>query len=182
MNSNLETASQGELALTDWLRLAGLLIFVVLICFSVVLFCKGAIHPLANQTEALVHSFAPTAGLELRRESNPEEAHSQSVRAVTASETRLGSTTSLSNAPTVPIQQPQHRSASEGTTIFNAKRAHAIRGHPAYSAKRPASRQGSTLDEVVFKSVNVLVGMWRHTWETSKVHGRRTATRSNPSP
>jgi hypothetical protein len=164
MNSNLETVSQGELALTDWLRLAGLLIFVALICFSVVLFCKGAIHPLANETQALELSSAPIAGLKLRPQSNPEEAHSQSARAVIASETRPGFITSLSDAPIIPIQQPLHRSTREGTTIFKAKRAHAIRGHRTYSATRPASRQRSPLDEVVFKSVNVLVGMWRHTW------------------
>ena len=181
MNSDLETASQGELALTDWLRLAGLLIFVAFICFSIVLFCKGANHPPANETQALVRSSARTADLEFRPEANPE-AEPQSVIAVTMPGTRPDSTTSLSGAPTTPIQQPVHRSTTKGSTIFNAKRTSAIRRHRTYSATRLASRQASALDQVVSKSVNVLVRIWHHTWETSKVRGRRAAARTNPSP
>src|SRR6516165_9753733 len=137
MNSNLETASQGEQALTDWLRLAGLVIFVAFICFSVVLFCKGANHPPANETQGLVHSSAPAAGLELRPESNPE-AHSQSVLALAA---YSGSIKSLSEAPTVSIQQPLHGRAAKKATIFSAKRTPAIRRHRTSSAARLASRQ-----------------------------------------
>jgi hypothetical protein len=174
MNSNLETASQEELALTDWLRLAGLLIFVAFICFSIVLFCKGANHPPANETQALVRSPARTAGLELRPGPNPE-ADPQSVIAVTMPRTGPGSSTSLGGAPAIPVQQPLHRSTT------NAKRAPAIRRHRRYSATRLASRQGSVLDQVVSKSANVLVGMWRHSWEATKVRGRRAA-RGNPSP
>ena len=180
MNSNLETASQGELALTDWLRLAGLLIFVVFICFSILLFCKGANHLPANETQGLVHSAAPVAGLELRPESN-REAQSQSLLALAAPEAYSGSIKSLSEAPTVSIQQPLHGRAAKEATIFSAQRTPAIRRHRTSSATRLASRQGSALDKVLFKSVNVLVGMWRHAWETSKVRGRRVAARSNPS-
>src|SRR6516164_6316425 len=166
MNLNLETTSQGELALTDWLRLAGLLIFVAFICFSIVLFCKGANHPPANETQTLVRSSAPTAGLELRPEPNPL-ADPQSVIAVTMSGTRPGSTTSLSGASASPIQQPVYRSTT------NAKRTPAIRRHRTYSATRLASRQGSAIHEVVSKSLNMLVGMWRRTWETTKVRAQR---------
>jgi hypothetical protein len=180
MNSNLETASQGELALTDWLRLAGLLIIVVFICFSILLFCKGANHLPANETQGLVHSAAPVAGLELRPESN-REAQSQSLLALAAPEAYSGSIKSLSDASTVPIPQPLHRSTFKGPIIFNAKRTPPIRRHRTSSATRLASRQGSPLDKVVLKSVNVLVGMWRHAWEASKVRGRRVAGRSNPS-
>src|SRR6516162_9197157 len=101
MNLNLETTSQGELALTDWLRLAGLLIFVAFICFSIVLFCKGANRPPTNQTQGLVHASAPATGLELRPES-----HSQSIIALAASQTYSGSIKSLSEAPAASIQQP----------------------------------------------------------------------------
>ena len=176
MNSDLETASQGELALTDWLRLAGLLIFVAFICFSIVLFCKGANHPPANETKGLVHSAAPAAGLEVRPES-----HSQPLLALAAPEAYSGSIKSLSEAPTVSIQQPLNGRAAKEATIFSAQRTPAIRRHRTSSATRLASRQGSALDKVLFKSVNVLVGMWRHAWETSKVRGRRVAARSNPS-
>ena len=162
MNLNLETTSQGELALTDWLRLAGLLIFVAFICFSIVLFCKGANHPPANETQTLVRSSAPTAGSEPRPKPDP-----QSVIAVTMSGTRPGSTTSLSGAPASPVEQPVDRSTT------NAKRTPAIRRHRTYSATRLASRQGSAIHEVVSKSVNILVGMWRHTWERTKVRARR---------
>jgi hypothetical protein len=175
MNSNLETASQGELALTDWIRLAGLFIFVAFICFSIVLFCKGANHPPANETQALARSSARTTGLELRPEADP-----QSVIAVIRSGTRPGSATSLSGAPVTPIQQPLHRSITKGPTIFNAKRTLDIHRHRRYSAMRLAGRQGSVLDQVVSKSVNVLVGMWRHSWETTKVRGRRAAARKQP--
>jgi hypothetical protein len=132
MNSNLETASQEELALTDWLRLAGLLIFVAFICFSIVLFCKGANHAPVNEMQALARSL--------------------------------------------------HRGTTKGPTVFNAKRTLDIHRHRRYSATRLAGRPGSVLDQVVSKSVNVLVGMWRHSWETTKVRGRRAAARSNPPP
>jgi hypothetical protein len=181
MNSNLENAGQGELALTDWVRVAGLLIFVAFICFSIVLFGKGANHHPANQTQVLLHSSAPTAGLELRPESTPE-ARSQSVMAVTVPETRPGATTSSSEALTPPIQQPLSRSATEGPTIVNVKRANAIRRHRTYLAMRwLASRRRSAVDKFVLKSVNILFGMWRHTWETGNAHGRRAAAPSKPS-
>jgi|SRR6516162_7483457 len=122
MNSNLETANQEELALTDWLRLAGLLIFVAFICFSIVLFCKGANHPPTNERQALARSSGRTTGLELRPETDP-----QSVIAVTVSATRPGSASSLSGAPVTPIQQPLHRRTTKGLTIFNAKRTPDIR-------------------------------------------------------
>jgi len=177
MNSNLETANQEELALTDWLRLAGLLIFVAFICFSIVLFCKGANHPPTNERQALARSSGRTTGLELRPETDP-----QSVIAVTVSATRPGSASSLSGAPVTPIQQPLHRRTTKGLTIFNAKRTPDIRRHWRYSATRLAGRQRSVLDQVVFRSVNVLVGMWRRSRETTKVRGRRAAARNNPSP
>jgi hypothetical protein len=181
MNSNLETASQKELALTDWLRLAGLLIFVAFICFSIVLFCKGANHAPANEMQALARSSGRTTGLELRPGPNPE-ADPRSVIAVTMSGTRPGSATSLSGASVTPIQQPLHRGTTKGPTVFNAKRTLDIHRHRRYSATRLAGRPGSVLDQVVSKSVNVLVGMWRHSWETTKVRGRRAAARSNPPP
>jgi hypothetical protein len=56
MKSNPENAGQGELALIDWVRVAGLSIFVAFICYSIVLFGKGANHPPANQTQVIVHS------------------------------------------------------------------------------------------------------------------------------
>ena len=139
------------------------------------------ITPPAREKQALVRSPARTAGLELRPGPNPE-ADPQSVIAVTMSGTRPGSATSLSGAPVTPIQQPLHRSTTKGPTIFNAKRTLDIHRHRRYSATRLAGRQGSVLDPVVSKSVNVLVGMWRHSWETTKVPGRRAAARSNPSP
>src|ERR1700752_3285152 len=163
MNGNLETASQEELALTDWLRLAGLFIFVAFICFSIVLFCKGVNHAPANETQALTRFSGRTTDLELRPGTDPQSVigtDPQSVIAVTMSGPRPGSATSLSGAPVTPIQQPLHRRTTKGPTIFNAKRTLDIHRHRRYSATRLAGRQGSVLDQVVSKSVNVLVGMW----------------------
>jgi len=56
MNSNPENAGQEELAFLDWFRIAGLSIFVALICYSIVLFGKWANHRPANQTQVVVHS------------------------------------------------------------------------------------------------------------------------------
>jgi hypothetical protein len=50
-------ADQGELALIDWVSVAGLSIFAAFICYSVVLFGKGANRPAENQTQVLVHSL-----------------------------------------------------------------------------------------------------------------------------
>jgi hypothetical protein len=87
MNSNLENARRGELALTDWVRVAGVLIFVAFIGFSIVLSGKGANYPPANPTQALVHSSAPTAGLEPRPESTAET-RARPATAVTPAETQ----------------------------------------------------------------------------------------------
>jgi len=87
MNSNLENATRGELALTDWVRVAGLLIFLAFICFSIVLFGKSANQPPANPMQALVHSSVPTSGLEPRPESTPET-RAPPPTAVTPAETQ----------------------------------------------------------------------------------------------
>src|SRR5215472_6267991 len=165
MNSNLENASRGELALTDWVWVAGLLIFGALVCFSIVFFSKGANQPPANQTHVLVQTSTPIAGLESRPESTPE-ARPQPVMAVSLPETHSGSTPSSSEALSPPIQQPLSLEATERPAIDNVKTANAIRRHRTYSVTgRPASRRRSAFDKVALKSVNALVEMWRRTFE-----------------
>jgi len=165
MNSDLESASQGEWALTDWVRIAGLLIFLAFsICFSVVLFGRGANHPSANQLQ----SAAQTVALVPRPESTPE-ASAQSVAAVTKPETRSQSTP-FSDEPLGPRpQQPPGRLATERPAIADAKGANAVGKHRTNSAtRRQAGRRRSAVDKAVSKTVNTLVGMWRRTFTANK--------------
>jgi hypothetical protein len=167
MNSNLENPRQIELALTDWVRVAGILIFVGLICFSIVLFGNGSIPSAANQ----IRPSSPFTGLETRSEPTPE-ARVQSVTAVTAPESHSKSTTSSSQALSPlrpPIQQPLSPQATEGPAIVNVNRANPIRRPRANSVmRRPASRRRSAADEAILKSLNILVNMWRHAWKMRK--------------
>jgi hypothetical protein len=168
MNSNLERANQGELALTDWVRIAGLLIFGAFVCFAIVLFGIGANHPSANQTQSVVQTSTPTAGLESRPESAPEQ-RAQSVTAVTMPETRSESVPPSSEPLSPPIQQPLSGMTTEKPAIANTKGADAIRKHQRYSVmRRHASRRRSAVDKVVFKSVNTLVEMWRRIFKARK--------------
>jgi hypothetical protein len=165
MNSNLESASQGELALTDWVRIAGLLIFVAFICFSIALFGKGANHPSANQRQPVVQASTPAAGSESRPESTPE-ASAQSVAAVTEPATHPESNPSSGETTSPPLQQPSARMATEQPETVDAKGASAIRKHRTNSAmRRRANRRRSAADRFVLKTVNTLAGMWRRAFQ-----------------
>ena len=164
MNSNLESASQGEWALTDWVRIAGLLIFLAFVCFSVVLFGRGANHPSANQLQ----SAAQTVALVPRPESTPE-ASAQSVTAATEPETRSESTPFSGEALSPRLQQPPDGLETGKPAIADAKGANAIGKHRTNSVtRRQASRRRSTVDKVVFKTVNTLVGVWRRAFKANK--------------
>ena len=167
MNSKLESASQGEMALTDWVRIAGLLIFVAFICFSVVLFGKGANHPSANQKQPVVQASAPAAGLESRSEPTPE-ATAQSVAAVTEPEARAESTPSSGEAPSPPLQQPPDRLATDKPAIADGKEANAIGKHRTNSVmRRRANRRRSAADKFVLRTINTLAGMWHRAFKAN---------------
>jgi hypothetical protein len=168
MNSNLESAGQGELALTDWFRIAGLLIFLAFGCFSIVLFGKGANHASPNPTQPVVQASTPSASLEPRPESTPE-ASAQSVTAATEPETRSESTPFSGEALSLRLQQPPVGLETGKPAIADAKGANAIGKHRTNSVTRhQASRRRSTVEKVVLKSVNTLVGMWRRTFKANK--------------
>jgi len=169
MNSNLESASQGEWALTDWVRIAGLLIFLAFICFSIVLFGKGANHPSANQLQSAAQTYnTTTATLAPRPEPTPA-ASAQSVAAVTRPETRSESTPFSDEALSPPLQQAPGRLATERAAIADAKGANAIGKHRTNSmTRRQADRRRSAVDKAVLKTVNTLVGMWRRTFKANK--------------
>jgi hypothetical protein len=166
MSSNLENASQRKLASSDGLWVFAFLILLASICFSIVLFGRGANQFMANQAHVPVVASTPTASLEPRAESTPD-VRPQSVTAVALPETHSESTTSSSEALSPPIQQPLSRKATEGSAIANVKTANAIRRHRTYSV-RPASHRRSAVDKVVLKSFNTLAGMWRRTFEARK--------------
>jgi hypothetical protein len=166
MSSNLKNASGGKLASSDWLWVFGFLILLASICFSIVLFGRGANQLLASETHVPVLSSTPSAGLEPRAESTPE-ARPQSVTAVALPETQSESTTSSSEALSPPIQEPLSRKATEGPATANVKTANAIRRHRTYSV-RIASHRRSAVDKVVLKSFNTLVGVWRRTFQARK--------------
>jgi len=164
MNSNLEKASRAELALTDWLRVAGLLIFVAFVCFSIVLFGQGANHASANQTQAVVQAATPTAGSEPRPESTPE-AGAQSATAVAVPEAHSESAPPSGVPLSPPTQQPLNRMATEKAETPD----NAIRKHRTHSGtRRQANRGRSAVDKVVLKSFNTLVDVWRRIFKARK--------------
>jgi hypothetical protein len=168
MNSKLESAGQGELALTDWFRIAGLLIFLAFACFSIVLFGKGANHPSPNPTQPVVQASTPFAGLEPRPESTPEIS-AQSLAAATEPGTRSEATPFSGEALSPRLQQPPDRLGTEKPAIADAKGVNALGKHRTNSVtRRQASRRRSTVDKVVFKTVNTLVGVWRRAFKANK--------------
>jgi hypothetical protein len=168
MNSNLESDSRGELALTDWARLVGLLIFVAFICFSIVLFGNGANPLVANQTQSVAQTSTPVARLEAHPASTPV-ALPQSVAAVPEAETRSKSAPSSGEPVSASFQQPPGRVVTEKSAVANGMGANAIRKHRTGSVmRRQASRRRSVIDKVVLGSVNALVEMWHHAFKTNK--------------
>jgi hypothetical protein len=164
MNSNLETVSRGELALTDWARLAGLLIFVAFICFSIVLFGKEANPLVANQAQSIAQTSTPVARLEAHPASTPV-ALPQSVEAETRSESAPSSGEPVSPS----LQQPPGRMVTEKSAVVNGMGANAIRKHRTGSVmRRQASRRRSVIDKVALRSVNAFVEMWHHAFKTNK--------------
>ena len=157
MNSNLEKATLGELALTDWVRVAGLLIFVASICFSIVLFGKGPNHPPANPTQALVHSSAPTAGLEPRPESTPE--------------TRARPATAVTPAEIQPQSSEVSRESAQGAThelaTTDPESAKVMLGNRGHSPVRQfSSRRRVALYKHAPRSIKALIEMCFRTLRT----------------
>ena len=168
MNANLESATEGELALTDWIRIAGLLIFVAFICFSIALFGKNSNDPSAHETQPVMQASTPAAGLESRPESTPD-AGVQSVAAVVEAETRAESAPSSGETPGPPLQRPPARTTTEEPKTVDATEASAIRKHRTNSVmRRPASHRRSAVDKIVLRSMNTLVGMWRRAFQANK--------------
>ena len=168
MNSNLESASQGEWALTDWVRIAGLLIFLAFICFSIVLFGKGANHRSANQLQSTAQTSTTSATLAPRPAPTPA-ASAQSVAAVTKPETRSESTPFSDEALSPPLQQAPGRLATERAATADAKGANTIGKHRTDSmTRRQAGRRRSAVDKAVLKTVNTLVGMWHRVFKANK--------------
>ena len=159
MNSNLENARRGELALTDWLRVAGLLIFVAFIGFSIVLFGKSANHPPANPTHALVHSSAPTACLEPRPQSTAE--------------TRARPATAVTPAETQPQSSELSSELAQGTThelaITDPETAKAMLGNRSNSpVRRFSSRRRVPFHKRAPRSIKMLIEMWFRTFRTKR--------------
>jgi hypothetical protein len=164
-DSKLENASQGELALTDWFRIAGLLIFVAFICFSIVLFSQGANHLPANQRQALVPSTptAETAGLEPRPESTPE-IRAQPELGVTPAETQPR----LREVFSEPAQGTiRGAGATYELATTNPTRANVMLGNRSnLSVRRVSSRRRVALYKYTPRSIKVLIETWFRTFRT----------------
>jgi hypothetical protein len=168
MNSNLESTSQGELALTDWARIAGLLIVGAFVCFSIILFCKGANHPSANHPSAnATPSVVQTGGLESRPESTLEAR----AKAIGAAKMETNSESApVSSEALHPAMQPSLSGmATEKPAIANQDGVDRILKHRTFSVMRRHARpRRSPVDKVVLKSVNTVVEMWRRIFKARK--------------
>jgi hypothetical protein len=157
MNWNLESARRGELALTDWVRIIGLLIFAAFVCFSIVLFGKGANHPPVNPTQALVHSSAPIAGLEPRPE--------------WTAETRARPATAVTPAETQPQSSEVSSELAQGTThelaTTDPESAKAMLGNRSNSpVRRFSSRRRVASYKRSPRSFKMLMERWFRTFRT----------------
>jgi hypothetical protein len=169
MNSNLESVNRGELELTDWARLAGLLIFVAFICFSIVLFGNGANPLVANQTQSIAQTSTPVARLEAHPASTPVALPQSVAAAVPEAETRSESAPSSGEPVSPSLQEPPGRMVTEKSAVVKGIGASAIRKHRMGSVmRRQASRRRSVIDKVVLRSVNAFVEMWHHAFKTNK--------------
>jgi hypothetical protein len=157
MNSNLENTTRGELALTDWVRVAGLLIFLAFICLSIVLFGKSANQPPANPMQALVHSSAPTAGLEPRSESTPET-RARPATAVTPAETQAQSS---------EVSGESAQGATHELATTDPESAKVMLGNRSNSpVRRFSSRRRVALYKRAPRSIKALIEMWFRTFRT----------------
>jgi hypothetical protein len=122
--------SQREPTLVDLVWISGALIFLVLMCFCIVLLARGA-NQLATTQAQPIPASTPAASLRPLTESN-REAHTQSVTAVTPQKSQyIGfvspSAQSSSDVPNEPTKWTQSRSATDKLATTNPRSAKAPR-------------------------------------------------------
>jgi hypothetical protein len=77
------------------------------------------------------------------------------------------STTSSSESLSQPIQQPLSRNVTDGLATANVGSANAFRRNELGNETAGKPRR-SAVDKAVLRSVNMLAGMWHHTWKARK--------------
>jgi hypothetical protein len=165
MNPNLDVEDKRALALGDWMPISGILIFVALMCFCIVLLAHGANQSATTQIQALLR--VPIS-LQPRSESN-REAHTESVTAVALPESDSRSESS-SEVHSQPTQRTVSRDATDELATTNPRSAKVIRRNQRNSAvTRLASYRRSAVDKGVSRSVEMLFKMWRRTSRTIKL-------------
>jgi hypothetical protein len=155
MNPNMDIEIQRELSLGDWVWISGVLFFVALMCFCIVLLAHGTKQSAMTQAQSVL-STSSGASLQPRSESN-REAHAESVTAVTLPERPIKSSSEVLSPPTQPTLS---RDAMDELAITNPRSAKAIRGNQTNSAvMRRASYRRSAVDKSVLRSVKKLIKM-----------------------
>jgi hypothetical protein len=173
MKPNLDIESQEELTLVDWIRISGILIFVALLCFCVVLLAKGVNQPATTHTKAIVNASTPTGNLQPRLESN-REAHAHSAPAITDQESHYiafvsPSVQSSSKVPTQPIRRAQNRGATDKAIRGNRRNLVKMRGPNYRRFTVDAPGRSVFFEKGAPRSVEMLIEMWRRTSRTSKM-------------
>jgi hypothetical protein len=168
--------------LVDWAWISGLLIFVALMCFCIVLLAHGTRQSATTQIPAML-APAPAASSLSRSHPNPE-----APAQFTTTMTQRGSYYIAFVSPSVDpsnnvLNQPTTRIKSRGArnklASTNAKSVKAIRGNRRNLAvRRLASHRSSTVDasrrsdrfeKGAPRSVKMLIAMWRRTSRTNKL-------------
>ena len=154
MNPNMDIEIQRELSFGDWVWISGVLFFVALMCFCIVLLAHGTKQSAMTQAQSVL-STSSGASLQPRSESN-REAHAESVTAVTLPERPIKSSSEVLSPPT----QPTLGDARDELAMTNPRSAKAIRGNQTNLAvMRRASYRRSAVDKRVLRSVKKLIKM-----------------------
>jgi hypothetical protein len=157
MISDLKVAEQREQTLVDFAWIFAAFIVLLLLCFCVVLFAKGANHLAATQTELLLRTPDPVAVAR----SSPEsisETPDQSATVVNPPEIQSPSSDAFSEAASQPGQGTPSPGVPNELATTSSKSSRILLGKgKEFSVKRFSSRRRVTR---VPRSIKVMIEMW----------------------
>lgn len=171
VKSNLDIESQRELALTDYVRISGILIFVSLACLCIVFIAHGA------KRSATISVQQPIANVTIETTQSDPSAKAKAQPAATLAQQEphyiaLVSPGAQSSSETLelPAKPSQSGDAKGKLAAPGLQGAKAVGKHHAQHRRLTAdlSRRFGFLERSVRRSIKMLIGMWRRAAETNK--------------
>jgi hypothetical protein len=173
MKPNLDIESQRELALTDYVRISGILIFVSLACLCIVLLAHGA------KRCATIPAEEPIANVTIETTQSDSNAKAKVQPGATVAQQEphynyiaLVSPCAQSSSETLELPaKPSHSGDAKGKLAApGLQGAKVIREHHAQHRRHTAdfSRRSDSLERSVRRNIKMLIEMWHRAVETNK--------------